>query len=156
MSRVQDDDLPALHSLVTGLKRDQAAVVAGLTLPWNSGAVEGQVCKIKLAKRVGTAARSLPSSADASSTRSKEVALRERFTLPGPEPIFVSAYSGGATRPTAGYARVVRRSVAPSLASRTWRRCGRPGWPLPRRGARPVADRSDVARMPGALPRTSP
>jgi transposase len=53
MHRVQNDDLPALHSLITGLKRDQAAVTAGLTLPWNSGAVEGQVCKIKLVKRQG-------------------------------------------------------------------------------------------------------
>jgi transposase len=53
MHRVQNDELPALHSLITGLKRDQAAVTAGLTLPWNSGAVKGQVCKIKLVKRQG-------------------------------------------------------------------------------------------------------
>jgi transposase len=53
MHRVQDDDLPALHSFVTGIKRDKDAVVNGLTLPWSSGAVEGQVTKIKLLKRLG-------------------------------------------------------------------------------------------------------
>lgn len=41
MCRVEADDLPALHSFVVGIKRDQDAVVAGLTLPWSSGAVEG-------------------------------------------------------------------------------------------------------------------
>jgi transposase len=53
MRRVQHDDLPALHSFVTGIKRDQDAVGNGLTLPWNSGAVEGAVIRIKLLKRLG-------------------------------------------------------------------------------------------------------
>ena len=34
---------PALRSFVTGLRSDQDAVTAGLTLPWSSGAVEGHV-----------------------------------------------------------------------------------------------------------------
>jgi len=37
MLRVQADNLPALHSLVTGLRRDLDAVTAGLTMTWNSG-----------------------------------------------------------------------------------------------------------------------
>lgn len=37
------DDRPALHSFVVGIRRDQDVVTAGLTLPWNSGAVEGHV-----------------------------------------------------------------------------------------------------------------
>jgi transposase len=45
------DDQPALHSFVLGLRRDQDAVTAGLTLPWNSGPVEGHVNRIKLLKR---------------------------------------------------------------------------------------------------------
>jgi transposase len=53
MRRVEADDLPALHSFLTGIKRDQDAVVAGLTLPWSSGAVEGAVTRIKLLKRSG-------------------------------------------------------------------------------------------------------
>ncbi|MEV4283724.1 transposase [Actinoplanes xinjiangensis] len=48
---VEADDLPALHTLVTGLRRDHAAVTAGLTLPYDSGAVEGQVNRIKALKR---------------------------------------------------------------------------------------------------------
>jgi transposase len=49
--RVQADPLPALHSLVTGLRRDLDAVVAGLSMPWNSGPVEGNVNRIKMIKR---------------------------------------------------------------------------------------------------------
>jgi hypothetical protein len=37
MLRVQADNLPALHSLVTGLRRDLDAVTAGLTMIWSSG-----------------------------------------------------------------------------------------------------------------------
>jgi transposase len=48
---VQADSLPALHSLLTGLRRDLDAVVAGLTLPWSSGPVEGNVNRIKTIKR---------------------------------------------------------------------------------------------------------
>jgi transposase len=51
MQRVEADSLPALHSLVTGLRRDLAAVTAGLTLHWNSGPVEGNVNRIKTIKR---------------------------------------------------------------------------------------------------------
>jgi hypothetical protein len=51
MRAVDGDDLPALHSLVVGLRRDLAAVTAGLTMPWSSGAVEGNVNRIKTLKR---------------------------------------------------------------------------------------------------------
>jgi transposase len=51
MDAVQADTLPALHSLITGLHRDLAAVTAGLTLAWNSGAVEGNVNRVKTIKR---------------------------------------------------------------------------------------------------------
>jgi hypothetical protein len=39
--------LPELRSFVTGLRRDQDAVTAGLTLHWSSGAVEGHVNRFK-------------------------------------------------------------------------------------------------------------
>ena len=45
-----DADLPALRSFTAGLRRDLAAVVAGLTLESNSGAVEGTVNRIKQLK----------------------------------------------------------------------------------------------------------
>jgi transposase len=51
MNNVQADDLPALHSFVAGLRRDQDAVVAGLTLRWSSGPVEGHVNRLKMLKR---------------------------------------------------------------------------------------------------------
>jgi transposase len=42
---------PALRSFVTGLRRDQDAVTAGLTLRWSSGSVEGHVNRIKMLNR---------------------------------------------------------------------------------------------------------
>ena len=45
-----DADLPALRSFTTGLRRDPDAVVAGLTMGYNSGAVEGTVNRIKQLK----------------------------------------------------------------------------------------------------------
>jgi transposase len=44
-------DLPELQSFVVGVRSDLAAVTAGLTLPFSSGAVEGQVNRIKMLKR---------------------------------------------------------------------------------------------------------
>ena len=34
-----------------GIRQDEAAVRAGLTLPWSSDQVEGQVTRLKLLKR---------------------------------------------------------------------------------------------------------
>ncbi|WP_211593487.1 ISL3 family transposase [Microbispora sp. H10836] len=45
------DDLPDLRSFVTGVRRDQDAVTAGLTLPYSSGPVEGHVNRTKMLKR---------------------------------------------------------------------------------------------------------
>jgi len=42
--------MPALRSFTAGLRRDLDAVVAGLTLQYNSGAVEGTVNRIKQLK----------------------------------------------------------------------------------------------------------
>jgi transposase len=41
-----------LHSFARGIRRDYDAVRNGLTLPWNSGPVEGNNCKIKHIKRI--------------------------------------------------------------------------------------------------------
>ncbi|MEV4997047.1 ISL3 family transposase [Streptomyces niveus] len=48
---VRQDDLPSLHTLAAGIDRDREAVIAGLTLPWSSGVVEGHVNRIKMLKR---------------------------------------------------------------------------------------------------------
>ncbi|MRH90271.1 hypothetical protein GFY24_23000 [Nocardia sp. SYP-A9097] len=51
MNAIDADKQPALASFVRGLRQDLDAVTAGLTLPWNSGAVEGHVNRIKMIKR---------------------------------------------------------------------------------------------------------
>jgi hypothetical protein len=51
MSTVDDSDLPALHGFVRGLRKDLAAVIAGLTLPYSNGPIEGANTKVKLLKR---------------------------------------------------------------------------------------------------------
>lgn len=51
MAAVAADDLPALHSMLRGMRRDLPAITAGLTLPYNSGPVEGAVCRAKALKR---------------------------------------------------------------------------------------------------------
>ena len=46
-----DSGLAELRSFANGIERDKEAVVAGLTLRWSSGQVEGQVNRLKLMKR---------------------------------------------------------------------------------------------------------
>jgi hypothetical protein len=48
MTAVDTDDLPALHGFVHGLRMDLPAVVAGLTLPYGNGPMEGANTKVKL------------------------------------------------------------------------------------------------------------
>ncbi|MEU0520107.1 ISL3 family transposase [Streptosporangium sp. NPDC006007] len=45
-------DLPHLRSFAQGLRRDHTAVLNGLSLPYSSGTVEGENCKIKHLKRI--------------------------------------------------------------------------------------------------------
>ncbi|MFH8364836.1 transposase [Streptomyces anulatus] len=51
LDAVRRDDLPSLHTLTAGIERDRDAVIAGLTLPWYSGVVEGHANRIKMLKR---------------------------------------------------------------------------------------------------------
>ncbi len=51
LAAVEADDQPCLHSFATGIRRDLNAVTAGLTLPYSSGTVEGNVNRIKMLKR---------------------------------------------------------------------------------------------------------
>ncbi|MDH6709090.1 transposase [Kitasatospora sp. MAA19] len=46
-----ESDHKSLVSFVNGIGSDLGAVVAGLSLPFSSGAVEGQVNRIKMLKR---------------------------------------------------------------------------------------------------------
>ncbi|WTZ26651.1 ISL3 family transposase [Microbispora sp. NBC_01389] len=51
MAKVDADDLPYLRSFTKGLRQDHAAVLNGLTLQHSSGAVEGNVNRLKMLKR---------------------------------------------------------------------------------------------------------
>jgi len=52
IAAVRTGDLPHLHTFAHGLERDHAAVLAGLTLPYSAGPVEGKVSKIKFLNRL--------------------------------------------------------------------------------------------------------
>jgi transposase len=43
--------IPEFESFAAGVRQDQAAIFAGLTLPWSSGQTEGQITRLKLLKR---------------------------------------------------------------------------------------------------------
>ncbi len=51
LSEVEASHLPELKSIARGIQHDQAAVLAGLTLPWSQGPLEGHVNRLKLIKR---------------------------------------------------------------------------------------------------------
>jgi transposase len=51
LTAVEADDQPQLRSFANGIRRDQQAVTAGLTLRYSSAAMEGNVNKIKMIKR---------------------------------------------------------------------------------------------------------
>lgn len=51
LREVEVSHLPELESFARGIRHDQAAVLAGLTLPWSQGPLEGHVNRLKLIKR---------------------------------------------------------------------------------------------------------
>jgi transposase len=51
ITAVEADDQPDLHSFTRGIRHDHQAVLNGLTMPWNSGVVEGNVNRLKMIKR---------------------------------------------------------------------------------------------------------
>ena len=51
LQKVEASHLQALHTFVTGVQQDKDAVLAGLTLPWSNGPLEGNVNRLKLIKR---------------------------------------------------------------------------------------------------------
>jgi transposase len=51
LAAVQASHLEAFASFVTGVQQDKDAVLAGLTLPWSNGLLEGNVNRLKLIKR---------------------------------------------------------------------------------------------------------
>jgi transposase len=51
LSSAEASHLPELKSIARGIQQDKAAVLAGLTLPWRNGPLEGHVNRLKLIKR---------------------------------------------------------------------------------------------------------
>ena len=51
LGAVEASHLEAFQSFVTGVQQDKDAVLAGLTLPWSNGSLEGNVNRLKLIKR---------------------------------------------------------------------------------------------------------
>ncbi|WP_052568853.1 transposase [Ktedonobacter racemifer] len=51
LAAVKASHLEAFASFVTGVQQDKDAVLAGLTLPWSNGPLEGNVNRLKLIKR---------------------------------------------------------------------------------------------------------
>ncbi len=51
LNSVEESTLPELKSFARGIQQDKAAVLAGLTLPWSNGPLEGHVNRLKLIKR---------------------------------------------------------------------------------------------------------
>jgi transposase len=53
LALVADSHIPELLNFAKGIEQEKPAVVAGLTLKWSNGLVEGKVNKLKLIKRMG-------------------------------------------------------------------------------------------------------
>jgi transposase len=51
LSAVEADDIPELRTFARGIRQDYIAVRNGLSLPYNSGACEGNVNRLKMLKR---------------------------------------------------------------------------------------------------------
>jgi transposase len=58
--QVAASEISELQRFSTGLRRDEAAVVAGLTLEWSTGPVEGQINRLKALKRAMYGRAGLP------------------------------------------------------------------------------------------------
>ena len=51
MEKASSSTFGAIHRFTTGLRRDEAAITAAVSLSWSNGQVEGQVHRLKLIKR---------------------------------------------------------------------------------------------------------
>lgn len=67
--QVEESGIAELQRFVKGLERDKVAILAGLTLAYSNGVVEGKVNKLKLIKRMGYGRASFPSCVDVLFTR---------------------------------------------------------------------------------------
>jgi transposase len=45
--------VPSFQAVAHGFRHDIEAIIAALTMPWSTGQREGQICRVKLIKRLG-------------------------------------------------------------------------------------------------------
>jgi transposase len=53
LQEAETSDLPSFQTVARSLRQDYAAIIAALTTPWSTGPCEGQICRVKLLKRLG-------------------------------------------------------------------------------------------------------
>jgi transposase len=53
LREAETSGLPTFRTLAHSFYQDYAAIVAALTTPWSTGQCEGQICRVKLLKRLG-------------------------------------------------------------------------------------------------------
>jgi transposase len=53
LREAETSGLPPFCTLARSFRQDDAAIVAALTTPWSTGPCEGQICRVKLIKRLG-------------------------------------------------------------------------------------------------------
>ena len=53
LHEAETSDLPSFQSLARSFRQDADAILAALTTPWSTGQCEGQICRVKLLKRLG-------------------------------------------------------------------------------------------------------
>jgi transposase len=52
LQEADTSDLPSFHTVARSFRPDSAAMIAALTTPWSTGPCEGQICRVKLLKRL--------------------------------------------------------------------------------------------------------
>ncbi len=53
MLEAAESRLPSFESLTKGFRQDYQAIQLALTTPWSNAQCEGQICRVKLIKRLG-------------------------------------------------------------------------------------------------------
>jgi transposase len=53
LQEAETSDLPSFQIVVRSVRQDYAAMIAAPTTPWSTGQGVGQICRVKLLKRLG-------------------------------------------------------------------------------------------------------
>jgi transposase len=53
LDEAEASGLPSFHAVAQGFRHDIEAIKAAFTMPWSTGQCEGQICRVKLIKRMG-------------------------------------------------------------------------------------------------------